>query len=87
MASTLSFYPVRSGRLLNYVGFGADQKRNNWISGRPLATATKLAVSFNGWDSPIVRLLKVVEACFWWGLYDRPRPLASWTDKAGGCYC
>ena len=39
----------------------------------------ELAVSFDGWDSQIVRLLETVEGCYWWGLYDR-RPLASWTS-------
>jgi salicylate hydroxylase len=31
-----------------------------------------------GWDRRIAGLLEKVDACFWWGLYDR-RPLASWT--------
>jgi salicylate hydroxylase len=35
-------------------------------------------ISFDGWDPRVVRLLKAVESCFWWGLYDR-MPLASWT--------
>lgn len=71
-------FPVRSGSLLNYVGFV------------PTATATveswsapgdrdELAASFEGWDPRVTGLIEKVEMCFWWGLYDR-RPLASWTN-------
>jgi salicylate hydroxylase len=71
-------YPVRSGRLLNYVGFVPT--KNETIESWSAAGDTKqLLASFDGWDAQIVRLLETVETCFWWGLYDR-RPLASWTS-------
>jgi salicylate hydroxylase len=71
-------YPVRSGRLLNYVGFvpTKDETIESWSAAGNLK---ELAASFDGWDSQIVQLLETVEICYWWGLYDR-RPLASWTS-------
>jgi salicylate hydroxylase len=71
-------YPVRSGRLLNYVGFVPT--RNETIeSWSATGDSDELAASFEGWDARVVRFLEKVETCFWWGLYDR-RPLASWTN-------
>ena len=71
-------YPVRGGRLLNYVGF-VPTKSETIKSWSAAGDRDELAASFDGWDSPIVRLLQTVDACFWWGLYDR-HPLASWTS-------
>jgi salicylate hydroxylase len=70
-------YPVRSGRLLNYVGFvpTSDATTESWSA---IGDRDELAASFDGWDLRVVRLLEAVETCFWWGLYDR-RPLDSWT--------
>jgi salicylate hydroxylase len=70
-------FPVRSGRLLNYVGFVPT--RNETIeSWSAVGDRDELAASFAGWDQRVVGLLEKVETCFWWGLYDR-RPLAAWT--------
>jgi salicylate hydroxylase len=70
-------YPVRSGRILNYVGFVPT--RNVTIeSWSAVGDRDELAASFEGWDPRVVKLLETVEACFWWGLYDR-KPLESWT--------
>lgn len=71
-------YPVRSGRLLNYVGFvpTKDETAELWSA---TGDVEELAASFNGWDPRIARLLETVGSCYWWGLYDR-RPLASWTN-------
>ncbi|MEH2477700.1 salicylate hydroxylase [Nitrobacteraceae bacterium AZCC 2146] len=70
-------FPVRSGRLLNYVGFvpTTNQIIESWSA---VGDRDELAASFDGWDPRVVGLLEKVESCFWWGLYDR-RPLASWT--------
>jgi salicylate hydroxylase len=70
-------YPVRSGLLLNYVGFVPDNnaKTESWSA---VGDRDELASSFDGWDPRVVRLLEAVETCFWWGLYDR-MPLQSWT--------
>ena len=71
-------YPVRSGRLLNYVGFvpTKDETIESWSAA---GDVEELVASFNGWDSRIGRLLGAVESCYWWGLYDRS-PLSSWTS-------
>jgi salicylate hydroxylase len=71
-------YPVRSGWLLNYVGFvpTKDETIESWSAA---GNVRELAASFDGWDSQVVRLLETVETCYWWGIYDR-RPLASWTS-------
>jgi len=71
-------YPVRSGRLLNYVGFvpTRDETIESWSA---VGDRDELAASFDGWDRRVVRLLQTVETCYWWGLYDRI-PLESWTN-------
>jgi salicylate hydroxylase len=71
-------YPVRGGRLLNYVGFVPSQNATteSWSA---VGDRDELASSFVGWDQRVVRLLEAVETCFWWGLYDR-QPLQSWTN-------
>lgn len=70
-------FPVRSGRLLNYVGFvpTENQTVESWSA---IGNRDELAASFAGWDPRVTGLLDKVETCFWWGLYDR-RPLPSWT--------
>jgi salicylate hydroxylase len=70
-------FPVRSGRLLNYVGF-VPTKNETIESWSAIGDREELAASFAGWDSRVVSLLEKVETCFWWGLYDR-KPLTSWT--------
>lgn len=70
-------FPVRSGQLLNYVGFVPTEQhtRESWSArGDP----AELAEAFRGWDPPIEDLLSKVESTFWWGLYDR-EPLSRWT--------
>jgi salicylate hydroxylase len=71
-------FPVRSGRLLNYVGFvpTQDQTVESWSA---IGDRDEFAAFFDGWDPRVVGLLEKVESCFWWGLYDR-RPLTSWTN-------
>ena len=71
-------YPVRSGRLLNYVGF-VPTKNATTESWSAVGDRDELAASFDGWDPCVVKLLEAVETCFWWGLYDR-MPLPSWTN-------
>ena len=70
-------FPVRSGRLLNYVGFvpTVEQTRESWSApGDPEV----LRSEFVGWDTRINELLSKVDSTFWWGLYDR-EPLERWT--------
>lgn len=71
-------FPVRSGHLLNYVGFvpTTDQTVESWSA---VGDRDELAASFAGWDPRVVDLLDKVETCFWWGLYDR-KPLPTWTN-------
>ncbi len=71
-------FPVRSGKLLNYVGFvpTSSQTVESWSA---IGDRDELAASFAGWDAPVTELLSKVESCFWWGLYDRA-PLPAWTS-------
>ena len=71
-------YPVRSGQLLNYVGFvpTRDEIVKSWSA---IGDRDELAASFEGWDPRVVGLLENVDTCFWWGLYDRA-PLTSWAN-------
>ncbi|MBO0753380.1 MAG: FAD-dependent monooxygenase, partial [Bradyrhizobiaceae bacterium] len=71
-------FPVRSGKLLNYVGFVPTDSETveSWAA---IGDRDELAASFAGWDPQIANLLDKVESCFWWGLYDR-RPLGRWTN-------
>ncbi len=71
-------FPVRSGTLLNYVGFvpTKDETAESWSA---IGDRDELAASFAGWDPRIASLLDKVETCFWWGLYDR-KPLGAWSN-------
>jgi 2-polyprenyl-6-methoxyphenol hydroxylase-like FAD-dependent oxidoreductase len=70
-------FPVRAGKLINYVGFvPADQEmKESWSApGDP----DVLRAEFAGWDPRIEGLLRQVEKTFRWALYDR-EPLTTWT--------
>ena len=70
-------FPVRAGKLVNYVGFvPADQEmKESWSSpGDP----DVLRREFAGWDPRIESLLQQVQMTFRWALYDR-EPLPTWT--------
>jgi salicylate hydroxylase len=70
-------FPVRSGELINYVGFvPADtEMKESWSApGDP----DVLRREFAGWDPRIGSLLSQVETTFRWALYDR-EPLPAWT--------
>ena len=70
-------FPVRAGKLINYVGFvPADQEmKESWSApGDP----DVLRGEFAGWDPRIEGLLQQVEKTFRWALYDR-EPLPTWT--------
>ena len=70
-------FPVRAGKLINYVGFvPADQEmKESWSApGDP----DVLRREFEGWDPRIGSLLSQVESTFRWALYDR-EPLPTWT--------
>jgi salicylate hydroxylase len=71
-------FPLRSGTLVNYVGFvpTSSQTAESWSAE---GDRDELAASFAGWDPRVTDLLSKVETCFWWGLYDR-RPLSKWTN-------
>jgi salicylate hydroxylase len=72
-------FPLRSGTLLNYVGFipTSDQTAESWSA---QGDRDELAQAFEGWDKRITDLLSHVQTCFWWGLYDR-KPLERWVDR------
>ena len=70
-------FPVRAGKMINYVGFvPADaEMQESWSApGDPAV----LRQEFGGWDARIERLLREVQKTFRWALYDR-EPLATWT--------
>jgi salicylate hydroxylase len=70
-------FPVRAGRLINYVGFVPtdEQMKESWLAaGDP----DVLRAEFAGWDPRIHQLLKEVQTTFRWALYDR-EPLPVWT--------
>jgi salicylate hydroxylase len=71
-------FPVRAGRLLNYVGFvpSDERMRESWSApGDPAA----LAAQFAGWDPVIGAVIDAIGGTgFRWGLYDRA-PLPRWT--------
>jgi salicylate hydroxylase len=71
-------FPLRSGTLLNYVGFipTSSQTAESWSA---VGDRDELAASFAGWDPRVTELLSQVETCFWWGLYDR-KPLSQWVN-------
>jgi len=71
-------FPVRSGRLLNYVGFvpTASETVESWSA---TGDRDELANEFADWDPRVTDLLSRIESCFWWGLYDR-RPLSNWVS-------
>ena len=70
-------FPLRGGKLINYVGFvPADQEmKESWSApGDP----DVLRREFEGWDPRIGSLLSQVESTFRWALYDR-EPLQGWS--------
>jgi salicylate hydroxylase len=70
-------FPVRTGRLINYVGFvpADEETKESWSApGDP----DVLRQEFAGWDPRIGSLLQRVQATFRWALYDR-EPLPIWT--------
>lgn len=72
-------FPVRSGNLVNYVGFVASnaQTKESWSAkGDPNELRSHFA---DGWDPQVRTLLDRVDETFWWGLYDRD-PLTKWVD-------
>lgn len=71
-------FPVRSGELLNYVGFvpTPTETAESWSA---VGDRDELAASFASWDPRVTYLLEKVETCFWWGLYDR-KPLRTWVN-------
>jgi salicylate hydroxylase len=72
-------FPVRSGELINYVGFVPTDERmkESWSApGDPEV----LRQAFAGWDPRIHQLLGEVQMTFRWALYDR-EPLPVWTRQ------
>jgi salicylate hydroxylase len=70
-------FPVRSGELINYVGFvpaDAEMKESWSAPGDP----DVLRAEFQGWEPRIGALLAKVQTTFRWALYDR-EPLPVWT--------
>ena len=75
-------FPVRAGRLLNYVGFVSSDApvRESWSAGGDPAA---LAAHFAGWDPVIGQVIAAISgpggSGFRWGMYDRA-PLPRWSS-------
>jgi len=72
-------FPVRAGKLINYVGFVPtdEEMKESWSApGDP----DVLRQAFAGWDPRIHELLNEVQMTFRWALYDR-EPLPIWTRQ------
>ena len=72
-------FPVRAGKLINYVGFVPtdEEMKESWSApGDPEV----LRQAFAGWDPRIHQLLQEVQITFRWALYDR-EPLPVWTKQ------
>lgn len=72
-------FPVRAGKMINYVGFvpSDEEMKESWSApGDPEV----LRQAFAGWDRRIHQLLREVQITFRWALYDR-EPLPVWTKK------
>src|SRR4030088_244410 len=70
-------FPVRAGKLINYVGFVPtdEEMKESWSApGDP----DVLREAFAGWDPRVKQLLDEVQMTFRWALYDR-EPLPIWT--------
>jgi salicylate hydroxylase len=70
-------FPVRGGKLINYVGFvpADEEMKESWSApGDP----DVLRREFAGWDPRIETLLNEVQSTFRWALYDR-EPLPGWS--------
>jgi salicylate hydroxylase len=70
-------FPVRHGEMVNYVGFVPtdEEMKESWFApGNP----DTLRAEFEGWDPRIGSVLKQVDHCFRWALYDR-EPLPTWS--------
>jgi salicylate hydroxylase len=70
-------FPVRHGEMVNYVGFVPtdEEMKESWSApGNP----DTLRGEFEGWDPRIGAVLKQVDHCFRWALYDR-EPLPTWS--------
>jgi salicylate hydroxylase len=71
-------FPVRAGRMINYVGFvpADEEMKESWSApGDP----DLLRREFAGWDPRVGELLRNVQTTFRWALYDR-EPLPTWTN-------
>ena len=70
-------FPVRGGRMINYVGFvpaDAEMKESWSEPGNP----DVLRQEFAGWDPRVGDVLAAVKTTFRWALYDR-EPLPRWS--------
>ncbi len=70
-------FPVRHGRMVNYVGFvpADEEMKESWSAP---GDADALRREFEGWDPRIGAVLRQVDETFRWALYDR-EPLPTWS--------
>jgi salicylate hydroxylase len=70
-------YPLRGGRLMNFVGVleRSDWQVESWSA---RGTTAELAADFRGWHEDIQALIRNIDTPYKWALMVRP-PLGQWT--------
>jgi salicylate hydroxylase len=70
-------YPLRSGELMNFVGY---LERDGWVaeSWTERGSTAECARDFAGWHGDVQALIASLDAPFKWGMVRRP-PLARWS--------
>ncbi len=71
-------YPLRGGKILNFVGFG---EREDWQveSWTEPGTHDECLADFKGWNETVQTIIHAVDTPYKWALVGRP-PLTRWTD-------
>ena len=77
-------YPVRQGKLINYVGIARkpDFRSESW---NEKAEVAEVAAEFEGWHPDILKIINATDAdrCMRWALYTR-EPLDNWVNGRVG---
>jgi salicylate hydroxylase len=74
----VTFYPVRSGRLLNFVGTAnrQDWKGESWTE---TGDKKECLADFQGWHPSILEIIDKIDSLYKWGLFLR-EPLTRWVQ-------
>lgn len=74
----VTFYPVRGGRLLNFVGTvrRADWQAESWTQ---RGDRDECLADFAGWHESILEIIRRIDTLYKWGLFLR-EPLTRWVE-------